>query len=67
MKKKIFDLKKKKIYVDDIMIKKIKEEVLALFNDNYLTVEEIKNRQIINTFGKYMKSSQKKIPHINLY
>ena len=43
IEKKIFDLKQKNINVDDIMIKKIREEVLALFNDNYLKVEEIKN------------------------
>ena len=62
IEKKIFDLNQKNINVDDIMIKKIREEVLALFNDNYLKVEETKTHPDYKYFWEVYEEFTKEEP-----
>lgn len=62
IEKKIFDLRQNNINIDDNIIKKIREEVLALFNDNYLPVEEIKNHPDYQCFWELIKEVEKEDP-----
>ena len=43
IEKKLYECKKGSMNIDSFTMKRIRREVLALFNDNYLSVEEVKN------------------------
>ena len=62
IEKKIFDLKQKNIKIDDNIMKKIREEVLCLFNDNYLSIEETRNHPDYKLFWEYYEELVKDNP-----
>jgi len=60
IEKKILALKKQGKYIDNSVKDKIREEVLALFNDNYLDIEEVANHPDYKYFwALYEKLAQK--------
>ena len=62
IEKKIFDFKQKNINVDNNLLNKIRLEVLSLFNDNYLSLEETKNHPDYKIFWEYYKEIVKENP-----
>ena len=57
---KILTLKKQGQYINNSIIDKIREEVLALFNDSYLNIEEVTNHPDFRYFwALYEKFAQK--------
>ena len=62
IEKKIFDLKQNNKIINNNKLKKIRKEVLYLFNDNYLSIEETKNLSDYKLFWEYYKEIVKKNP-----
>lgn len=62
IEKKIFDLKQNNIKIDDNIIQKIRKEVLCLFNDNYLSLEETKKHPDYKLFWEYYEEVVKENP-----
>lgn len=62
IEKKIFDLKQKNEKVDKNKIKKIRNEVLSLFNDNYLSIEETRKHPDYKQFWEYYEEVVKESP-----
>ena len=63
IEKKIFDLKQKESKkIDNRTINKIRDEVLCLFNDNYLSVEETRNHPDYKLFWEYYDEIAKESP-----
>ena len=62
IEKKIFDLKQKNVKIDIKTINKIRDEVLFLFNDNYLSVEEVRNHPDYKLFWEYYNEVVKESP-----
>ena len=62
IEKKIFDLKKQNKKIDNRTINKIRDEVLCLFNDNYLSVEETRNHPDYKLFWEYYDEIAKENP-----
>ena len=62
IEKKMFDLKQRNAKIDNNTIKKIRDEVLYLFNDNYLSVEETRNHPDYKLFWEYYEEVVKESP-----
>ena len=62
IEKKLFDLKQGNKIINSNILKNIRKEVLYLFNDNYLSIEETKNLSDYKLFWEYYKEIVKKNP-----
>ena len=65
IEKKIFDLKQNNINIDNNMMKKIRKEVLSLFNDNYLSIEEVLDHPDYQYFWRLFEEIVKEYPDYN--
>ena len=65
IEKKIFDLLYQGENIDNNLMKKVRKEALCLFNDNYLSVEEVRNHPDYQYFWELLEEIKKENPEYN--